>query len=614
MRDVALIRGDDPRAVGEATRRATSLLSAGAAPSRDRTERVIESWTSPDGSMALVQSESIAAPVRVPLHRTRSEAFAYTGFVGLPDPSATSVRERVVLRNRWLRTPALVLREAPGGTAAFFLADGDGRAAYAWSGLSGAEGVFHAQGPRVTVISNRPLCAHLVATERDRPSFSRTWARRILVGDYTLWDDTPYDDTFYAPPRSTVVVDRRGIRFLPHPLRIPSSSYAAGSTEAIDDLVHASLDAIGVVRRMPRGELHLSGGKDSRMVAALVKRAGIDVETVTYGGGVGGESAAAAAVARCLGLPHRVAAQDTRSDESLLPTMLANLARAEGLLNENRQLSYAPPPVVPGRPVLEGQAHHPRGGYKTHEDWGVAKARARLHRQLGGDGELVASELGAERRRRIDALVVRYRPRRAAELAFWMYADWRAARWLHAAYLANTAERHVVWPMMDERVLSVCARLDVADRVREVAFFRALTALAPELARLPLYEDVWKFDHGGPGSTPFPDGFAERTTPFPEQAATRRRGRVSPEKRLSTIAPLFRMAMSDLACSAEVRSWIRPEALPLLLAGDDRTAALGLENQQIVRFLWKATAIALVLDGAWLDRAPSEPAAAAATG
>ena len=69
------------------------------------------------------------------------------------------------------------------------------------------------------------------------------------------------------------------------------------------------------------------------------------------------------------------------------------------------------------------------------------------------------------------------------------------------------------------------------------------------------------------------------------------------------VLPLFRAALSDFRCAAELRTWIRPDVLPRLLdAGDQTPALLGIDNQQIVRFMWKTVAIGLVLDGDWLGR------------
>jgi hypothetical protein len=306
-----------------------------------------------------------------------------------------------------------------------------------------------------------------------------------------------------------------------------------------------------------------------------------------------------------LGLPHRLAARPVPEGDALIDQLLANLRRADGMLGENRQLAFSPIECPRGQPVLEGQAHHPRGGFHTLMSGTHETARQRVHGQLDGDTGLVADAIGVERVERVDSLLDKLRHAHHAELAYWMYSDWRPP-FLHGPYLAIARHRRLIYPMMDERVLRVCSALATADRVREWGFFAAVIALAPALESLPLYDNLWKFDRAGVAESPFPAGFASRATPVVDgPLPSRRTRRVSREKRMITVRPLFRAAMHDLRSSADVRSWIRPEVLTALLDHEEPSLSLGIENQRTIRFMWKATAVALVLDGGWLSTRPS---------
>lgn len=589
MRDVVLVRAESAERLRAVTSRAEQLLAQ-----RDR-GRCLDAFVDERGGVALVQGEP-AWGEAVPMARGGREAFAYCGFVGLPDPSARSVRDLLAWQQGWWGRRTLRWQRSPGGIAAYFLADGRRSTCLAWSSLSGSLGLFWTKGPDAVVVSNSPLLSHLLATGRTTPTFSLQWARRILLGDSTLWNDTPYEGTSYPSPRSALVVDSAGVSELPHPLAMDAARYPVRSPEGVQALHDASLEAMAALRRMAPPELHLSGGKDSRYVAALLAKAGIRAEAVTYGVEQGGEGEAAGQVAALVRLPHRVAAQEIATGDDLEAAMVANLRRSEGLLSENRQLSYVRRAGPPGAPLLQGQAHHPRGGLYTRVQRDAAKVRARVLGQQIGDEWAIVPDLVAERRARISQLLDDYRVPHPADLSYWIYADWRAHRWLQPVYLAETRDRPLVWPMMDERVLAVCARLSTLDRVSEFAFFAALEQLAPGMGRVPLYERTWVFDRGGEAETPFPDGFAERNAPVRDHM--RRPG--SPEKRMATVLPLFRRTMADLPCSPELRNVIRPDILQALLAGEEAVSALGLDQQRVVRFLWKATAIGMVLDGKWL--------------
>jgi hypothetical protein len=591
MREMAMVLARSAEALGDAVAGAERLLRRRAPGGR------VQTFVDRAGRVALVRVEAAGIPWPVELHRGEREAFGYTGFVNADDAAPAAVRGLIEISDGWLGRTRVRMRQSPGGMAGYFLADGRRSRCLAWSSLAGVEGVFYTIGPRVSVVASSPLVAHLVGLERGAPSFSSQWARRVLAGDYTLWEDTPYQDTWYAPPRTTLLVDDRGAQFLPHPIDLDERRFRRREPAAVEALVQEGLRAMDVARRLPRPELQLSGGKDSRLAAALAVRAGVEVDCVTFAPPDAGESAAAGRIAEFLNLPHRCVELAIAPGEQLRATLLANLRRADGLINENRQLAFPAAEPQPGRLLMQGQAHHARGGFHVASN---AKAiRPRLHGTLLGDVGMVAAELVTERSGRVDAILDGYQVSYPADLAYWAYADWRMARWLQPTVLATTRTRPLLWPMMDERVLMTTARLSMPDRTSEYTFYAALEALAPGIGRIPLHDGVWKFDRGGPPDSPFPEDFAERNARPAEPQP--RGGRPTPEKRLTTVQPLLRAVLGDSPHGAELRSWIRPEALRALLESGDELAALGLDHARAVRFAWKVVAIALVLEGGWLD-------------
>ena len=530
------------------------------------------------------------------MYSTRREALAYTGFVSAARPAPSALRELLSTTE----SGELIVAESPGGIATFFYANASLRRCFVWSSHAGVESAFHTKGPDCTAISNRPLLSHLVGTQRDAPSFSLEWARRMLLGGSTLWNDTPFAGTFQPPPRSLVVLDGDQIRYAPHPIPLERQRYTERDPAGLEALNTAALEAVSVLRRWPAGELELSGGKDSRYAAALLRRAGIEAEHVTYARGDAGEGRAAAAVALALGVDHRIDPGLAATGAELLPTVLANLRRTDGLISEARQLPYRMGGHA-GRPLIQGQAHHPRGGFPTSARNTLAAMKELLIRKNIGDQELVAPELVQERRDRLLELLAGYQVKQhPTELAYWMYSDWRMARWTIASYRSRARSRPVVWPMMDERVLRVISELSTFDRLSEVAFYAALCRLSPSLAAVPLYEDTWKFDQGPIGPAEFPDGYESRRQPFKETG-----GVITSERRVVTVRPLFRMATREMRCSEDLRAFIDPAALELLSCNPEPWLALGLPRVQVIQFMWKAVAIALVLDGEWLRA--SEP-------
>ena len=589
MRDVLLLRVSDSASFAHVIERTREILGH---VYSDRPSLEQEVWVHRRARLALIQSVWSTAGGAVAMHRGWREAFAYTGFVTAKQHTASALRELLSMTS----SGDLKLQSSPGGIASYFLASARHRRCYAWSSHAGVHGIYFTRGADCIAVGSSPLASHLAGTQRDAPSFSARWARRILLGGFSLWDDTPYEQTYQAPPRSLLVLDNTEIRFAPHPVPLGRERYADRDPAGIDELAAAGLEAVSVLRRWPEGEMQLSGGKDSRFAAALLCRAGIPARYVTHATASSGEGAAAAAVARVLGVDHDITGgAGVATGEELLPTVLANLRLSDGMLGENRQLAH---PQLPhdGEPLIQGQAHHPRGGFKARATRDRPAMTASLIATTIGDEELVVADLVPERRARLEEILNGYEVKNVPDLAYWLYNDWRMTRWVNAAYRATSTLRPVVWPLMDERVLRVIADLSSFDRLSEVAFYRTLRQLKPELGPVPLYEDIWRFDASPIGATELADGFEARRQSFKEQG----KGGRPLERRISTVQPLFRVATTELRHAQELRGLIRPDVLEALSSGSNPAETLGRPPAAINNFMWKVAAIGLVMEGSWL--------------
>lgn len=592
MRDVVLLKLPAREAIEPAVRRSIEIIDA---YYRGEPARTHEVWMRPDVGLALVQSTMVGACETVPIHQAGDEAFAYTGYVSAPAFGAADVRRLVTTA-----TPSqLSLAHSPGGIATFFLVDAAARLCHVWSSHGAVSGLFITRHDKRIAISNRPLLSHLVGIQRDVPIMSSKWAGRILLGGCSVWCDTPFESTTQPNPRTVVVLAGDALSEIAHPIAIERNRHADGDPAGIASLTSTALDAVAVLKRWPRAELQLSGGRDSRMVAALIKRAGIDVDPVTFATQNGGEGAAAATVARAVGLPHRIGSSEMTTGDDMVPTILTNLRRHEAMPGENRHLAY-PPNGAAGVPVLQGQAHHSRGGFRSR----VLRERKDMHAHLVGlnlgDMRLVDNELAIERKARLDELLHGYQIRFTPDLSYWLYNDWRITRKRIGSYLPVARDRAVVWPLMDERALCAISELSSYDRVSEVAFYGTLCGLLPALAPIPLYQNTWKFDSGPVGEARFPDGYAQRKTPITEPPG----GRRAADRRFFRVSPLFRIATHDLRFSPDLRALIRPDVLRAMTELDDPAKALELPNDTIVAFAWKVVAIALTMEGTWVGHAP----------
>jgi hypothetical protein len=591
MVDAVLLNVADPRALDDLVARARQVIRNADGLGKDR---ILREFVTPSNRFALMVAEPTDTAEVPRLSADDVRGLAYTGWV----PSE-SQHPRDLLKLLTFEGDTLVWSESPGGIAGFFFVDGRKDAAYAWSGLAGIPGIFHMEGPRCAVASNRPLLAHLVASEGDRPSLSQSWARRALLDGCTLWAETPYEGTFFAKPRSTVVLEGGKVRSAPHPLRLASGRLA--TMEGIELFRDAALAATSVLRSLPTAEFFLSGGKDSRLLAAVLAHLGIDVDAVTYSYDDRGEGPLASHVARVCGITrHRWDPGSLPPPQHLRTTILANLRESDGLLTENRQLVYRMDLERPyRRPIVQGQAHHPRNGYKTKIHKSHAAVRDDMIHYHRGAARFVVDDLVSERMARLDEILTTMAHLDPMDVPFWLYNDGRCHHVLANVHLRLSRVGPVIWPCIDDRVVEVCTRLRPTDRSRDVTLFGAMAWLKPELARVALHHDVWKFD---PSRVLFLID-PPPSIPPPAVPSVRR----VPEKTLAFVWPLFRETLATSPNRDLVRSAIRPDALSSLLEGEAAIAAASLPTEEVLPLLWSVIAVCAVLDGEWLTTSAPYP-------
>lgn len=331
------------------------------------------------------------------------------------------------------------------------------------------------------------------------------------------------------------------------------------------------------------------------MVGALLRNAGVTPRAITYANGTGGEQVVARLVAEKLGFAHGLRERAIVRDDALWQTILDNLRTSDGMLAENRQLAYPLEPETYGVPLFEGHAHQPRGGYAVRFTNDLEQNRQAVLRSNLGDADLVTPALVEERTRQIEDIIGAYTWRVPNDIPYLVYNDIRMSRWLSAAYLSRANQRPVLWPLLDERVLLACAALSNFDRASEFCFFQALLMLERGFRTIPLYKGQWRIDRGGRKKSLFPRGYAARNRETEPPS-----GKLTPEKTISYVLPLFQRAIRDSRHGDTWQSLIAPVALEAMLGGSPAIAKTDIGGMRAVGFMWKVVAVDTVMSGAWL--------------
>ena len=262
-------------------------------------------------------------------------------------------------------------------------------------------------------------------------------------------------------------------------------------------------------------ELSLTGGKDSRLIAAALATAGVPVRARTYGFPDHPDVVLAAQVARELGLPHEVAEPKTAGDGDapavqevdVLARLRATVLVADGMLSAFENVGRPDPDPDPAVAAIAIGGHGGellRGGYAKLIPGSAA-------RRAAGSAEL----LRRLTMRRVPLLRTRWRTAYGASLAPWgaavaarpqpalddFYLVNRAGRWSAAARQAYSIRSVLAQPFFDGAVVHAARTAPLSERLDDRLIRAATGALRPALLDIPLAGDRWK---SGPALPPAP--------------------------------------------------------------------------------------------------------------
>ena len=294
---------------------------------------------------------------------------------------------------------------------------------------------------------------------------------------------------------------------------------AARVAEALVQAVTPLRDVTGPV------ELSLTGGKDSRLIAAALARAGVPVHARTYGFADHPDVIIAAQVARELGLEHEIAQPRTTGggpggaagaaaglspvpspgpaavqEVDVLGRLRATVLVADGMLSAFENVGRPDPDTATAAIAIGGHGGELlRGGYAKMIPGSAA-------RRAAGSAEL----LRRLTLRRVPLLRARWRAGYVASVGPWaaavaahpqatldnFYLVNRAGRWSAAARQAYAIRSVMAQPFFDDRVVRAARSAPLAERLDDRLVRGAIGALCPALLDIPLAADRWKSDAG----------------------------------------------------------------------------------------------------------------------
>ncbi|WP_406313050.1 asparagine synthase-related protein [Streptosporangium sp. NBC_01639] len=443
-------------------------------------------------------------------HRPGVSLFAWTNE---PDDSRqpallSAGHDRVTGVNGHLAAPGEIDRlagmpelstEAVGGCFSVFRAGG--RELSAATAIHRVCPVYYAETPDVHVIGSRALLVHLAA-RGDRVEWDVLALQSLIRQGYFLSDETPYRGVTALPPSSAVTVTggRRTITRTPLPTAAPAPTTRRQKKALVEELAGALLATVEPLRAA--GEpvnLALTGGRDSRLVAAVLHAAKVPFRATTNGLDDHPDVVIAGRIARALRVEHTVIppVRAEKKDAILVEHPLARtyetLRACEGMTSAYESIvGYLP---YNARPTMSGQSGE------------VLRAGTFLLLQA----DLSAKALG----RRVDATFLRdpalfgeaanaharelarpWKERPGLEALDHMYVSYRIGRWQAGSRAGALRRGDPIWPFLDNRVVRAALGLDQTWRLSEEAIYELIAGFAPSLRNIPIEGKPWRFTVG----------------------------------------------------------------------------------------------------------------------
>ncbi|MBE1533763.1 asparagine synthase-related protein [Actinomadura algeriensis] len=559
-------------------------------------------WTSADGTITLLAwtNEPEHRLVPRPLVAADERVLGYTGYLNEPD-----IAEKELLETA---DPAAAV-ESMGGVFALFRAHRDGFDAA--TSIARVCPIYFVESDDFCFIGSRALLVHLTAraaeTGLTRPpvDYDVMALQPMIRHGFFTNDDTPFrgvralpaDAVLTAAPGRGVTVRERTV-----PDAEPMPADAAGRHRRVARLAEALVDAAAPLAAHGEPvELALSGGRDSRIMAAVLKAAGVPMIATTHGFADDPDVVLARRIAGLLGLEHRVAlttttARDDAPDAVTVehPLLRAHdiVRRCEGMTSAYERVNgWEPYRIVPKTSGSGGETL--RGGHLYDQQdltpEGIRKRVRTIFRSAEGFCTPEANAAADEHLARWAARTDEDGPR-VLDL---LYLFYRSGRWIVGSHTATTMNTPSYHPFFDNRVVREALALPPGWRASEEVVYLLIASLAPKLGSVPPEGKRWRFEAAGP----------RRLREWP---AWRRRAPVVPKGRTSgfnwrrTFDEPFLALLRDHIMDAPSELWDIVNRRKF----EEHFAAVpkGWTNQ-----LWHIYTLSVLLSGVWREPRPELP-------
>lgn len=480
----------------------TSLRLADTAIPFNETPHRVDSWVSDQRNLALFAwSNDLRSVARNNLiYQEGPVAATLAGYITEPGvPNGHDVGS--VVQSLGIDSDQ---RPSLGGIYALLLADQRRGSLTVWNMASRFVPVYWTETDDAILISTRAVLLSLIRSDSHRPSYDVSKFLPFLTVGFFASEDTPFTGVNVMPPNSELRAEGGGIQITP----IDDFDLQLGLTRPddayYDELATLMTRTVGAFGDTPI-VCSLTGGKDSRIVAAALHAAGLDFSTVTAGFPRHPDVLVAKRLSEELGVEHRVTtpALNKRGQEEVMELDLFERTSKSLFAHDGMVYAYHSAPVsqeLDGNHLRVGGAggESLRGGLaqvlNSHSRDRVIRFLEKRHLSTSTYFSHPAVE---EYRRFLHDWVDRLSGVAPTQALDKFHLYYYTGRWACLTNAARNSEL-VYEPLLDNAVVKVAMRAEERAKLNEDLLYQLLLRLAPALADVPFYHQRWAFEKHGP--------------------------------------------------------------------------------------------------------------------
>ncbi|WP_433512699.1 asparagine synthase-related protein [Nonomuraea sp. CA-143628] len=394
-----------------------------------------------------------------------------------------------------------VAEDLSGCFSAVRVAEGELQAATA---STRALSVFYAENEDLHLVGTRALHVHLVANG-GRVAWNEVALQSMIRQGYFLSDETPYRGVTALGVSSVITVKggRRRISTRPLPPALPAPTSGRAKRKSIRQLSDALVVAVAPLRGISEPvNLALTGGRDSRLMAALLHAGRVPFRATTNGLDSHPDVVIAREIAARLRIDHTVIppVRTEAKDAVLIPhpsVRTYEVIRAgEGMTSAYESIvDYRPYSTTP---TMSGQSGEIlRGGFLYSQGQTTDKAMSRRVGDFFLKNESLFTDEANEHARGLAEPWLRRAGENPWEVLDHLYVTYRVGRWHAAARVGSLRRGDPIQPFLDNRVVVEALSLDQRWRHSEEVVYELIRRLAPGLREIELEGKPWRFQAGG---------------------------------------------------------------------------------------------------------------------